>query len=103
MGPPYRWMIPDCRCFYSDNLYVKIADGEAIDAYFRLPSLDTTLAQFWAANTHGPERSEAIRTDIFRQALREAKRRLSLSSQFRHNSTMCHEHYEPLCKELFPP
>ena len=50
LGPPYRWLLPDCRCFYSESIYVKACCGEKIDRYFKLPNLDVAEQEFWEIN-----------------------------------------------------
>eukprot|EP00440_Ansanella_granifera_P023757 gb/GFBE01025802.1/.p1 GENE.gb/GFBE01025802.1/~~gb/GFBE01025802.1/.p1 ORF type:complete len:427 (+),score=79.54 gb/GFBE01025802.1/:1-1281(+) len=103
LGPPYRWLLPDCRCFYTENLYVKTSLGEFIDRYFRLPSLETEEEDFWNEfNIDAPPYKDAVKRDIFQQVVKESTRRMQLSAQYRYNSEQCFKLYKPLHKELFP-
>ena len=111
LGPPYRWLLPDCRCFYSENLYIKQAAHKAIDAYFTLTAPDTTDAQFWADNAQVRNKekeplgllSEEVKTDIIQQARAESERRRRVSSVYRRNHALIARSYRPLCPALFEP
>ena len=110
-GPPYRWLLPDCRCFYSENLYIKNAAGKQVDAYFILTSLETTNQQFWTDNMAVRDKSgnpldkltEAVKQDILAQVRSEAGRRRQVSSQYRSNFTVIAQKYKPLYPALFKP
>eukprot|EP00405_Crypthecodinium_cohnii_P025974 CAMPEP_0206487374 /NCGR_PEP_ID=MMETSP0324_2-20121206/41602_1 /ASSEMBLY_ACC=CAM_ASM_000836 /TAXON_ID=2866 /ORGANISM="Crypthecodinium cohnii, Strain Seligo" /LENGTH=384 /DNA_ID=CAMNT_0053965841 /DNA_START=29 /DNA_END=1180 /DNA_ORIENTATION=+ len=106
LGPPYRWLQIDCQCYYSENLYV-----HSVNAYFRLPSLNSSEAEFWAANNSslGTDRSPAPtyntaqRADIYREVMKEACRRAKIPEVYRTNLLNIAEQYTPLHPELFLP
>ena len=88
LGPPYRWLLPDCECFYTENLYVKTAAEQKIDAYFTLASLTTCDDEFWKANGDKPldTFTSAAKADILTQVRNESKRRLELPGVYRDNA-----------------
>lgn len=105
LGPPYRWLLPDCGCFYSENLYVKTAAGKSIDAYFTLTSPDTTDSEFWTDNAQVVGSStgidDRVKQDILHQVRKESLRRLELSDTYRHNFANIQRTYKPLFPALF--
>lgn len=105
LGPPYRWLLPDCRCFYSENLYVKRIGDLAIDRYFKLDDINTNATNFWREN-HDVNLPEAatddIKSQIYEVVRKESKRRLELSAVYRHNATMCKRKYVDAKKMKFP-
>lgn len=106
LGPPYRWLLPDCRCFYSDSIYVKVSMGEKIDRYFTLPTLETSATDFWGLNAKVAhdlqDISSEVKDDIYNRVKSESTRRRHLSATYRHNAAACAAMYSPLHPELFP-
>lgn len=106
LGPPYRWLLPDCRCFYSESIYVKTSLDEKIDRYFKLPTLETSAAEFWQVNADVAgdlnDKSNEVKDDIYERVKAESKRRRFLSATYKHNAAACAAIYRPLHPELFP-
>lgn len=99
MGPPYRWLQVDCECYFRENLYVKEAAGERIDAYFNLQSLNDSDEEFWAQNRS--TFSEDVRRDILRQVRMEAARRRDIPVVYHRNATHIRFRYRPRFPQLF--
>jgi len=98
LGPPYRWLQIDCRCYFVENLYVKSAD-----AYFTLPRLDATEAEFWSANDSGENYDAGMRGRILTEARSEALRRAGIPEVYLSNASQIRSAYKPRSPELFPP
>eukprot|EP00933_Yihiella_yeosuensis_P042628 TRINITY_DN37270_c0_g1_i1.p1 TRINITY_DN37270_c0_g1~~TRINITY_DN37270_c0_g1_i1.p1 ORF type:complete len:604 (-),score=104.76 TRINITY_DN37270_c0_g1_i1:283-1965(-) len=99
LGPPYRWLQMDCKCYFTENLYVK-----EVDAYFKSPGPNATEAEFWAANEIRTEYDdESTKRRIFEVATAEVSRRSSIPDTYRMNANQAYEQYKPKYGELFPP
>lgn len=82
---------------------MKTSLGQKVDRYFKLPSLETTSAEFWStANADAPPYDNEVKADIEEQARNESRRRLQLSATYRYNAAQCAALYKPLHRELFP-
>jgi hypothetical protein len=106
LGPPYRWLLPDCRCFYSESIYVKTSLEQKIDRYFTLPTLETCECEFWKLNSDVAEdlkdQTQERKYDIYNQVRAESTRRRCVSATYRRNAAVCASLHRPLDPKLFP-
>jgi len=100
-GAKYRWIIPDCKCYFTDNIYIKESMGLPVDRYFKLKNPTMSESDFWTHNDDARDIAQQQRSDIFDKAVKEGLRRRRVPAAFAENAATCAAKYVPRHPELF--